>query len=96
MSTPQKSNKKGKWQPNASVESRRLGNAEGDWNLAGSITSLPHTKGKTSQEVAKAPSSAGICLPCAKDAAVDDDDTGISSVTADENALATSSYLHCM
>ena len=43
MATPQKSNsskkKRSKWKPQAGAEARRLGNTEGDWNLAGSIGS---------------------------------------------------------
>lgn len=54
MSTPRKSNsssKKGKWQPKAGAEARKLANKESDWNLAVLEEDLPRTRGRKPKSV---------------------------------------------
>lgn len=84
--TPLKSNSSSskKWRPSASTEARRLGNNEGDWNLAtgaASTTNLSRTRGRRSRLSLpqSLPQPRQLCN-------VDDDSTALSSLTDDASA----------
>ena len=99
MSTPQKSNASGgRWQYSAKNEARKLGNNEGDWNLAGATltrTRLGRRKSKkggdddTVDESSKEtrPSSPKELVIGAGDKANDDaQSTALSSLTGDSSS----------
>ena len=91
MATPQKSNssgKKKKWKPAASVEARRLGNAEDDWSLPGS-EALPSKRSRFARPrrilLGEDLPPTAACLPCNKS----DTDSAVSSLT--DGSSSTSS-----
>ena len=94
MSTPQRSNSSSsnKWKPAASIEARKLGNNEADWNLAGS-SNLPRTRARlqpstSTENSCIVPRTQGRQLLF--DRSCDDSiSTGVSSLT-DDRSLSSS------
>ena len=92
MSTPQKSNASGggKWKYSTKNETRKLGNAEGDWNLAGTTSSLTRTRlGRRKRDdndssVGEEPGPSPTQLFAS--VAGDDDSTALSSLTGDSSS----------
>ena len=94
MATPQKSNSSGskganRWKPTSTIEARRLGYTEDDWNLAGGAANLPRTRGRrlivTHPPV---PQQEAVCSPCGNN---DDTNTDVSSLTDDNSTTTPSS-----